>query len=344
MKHIYLDYAATTPVHPEVVKAMEPYYSDLFGNPSAIHHLGQESRIAIEKARSSIAKIIGARDDEIVFTIIRGDIEVNETKLKNLLKCNELRLATESEVDAAGLVAGSASPLGLKGIKIIADDSITLGNNFIAGANKPDTHIKNVNYPRDFKVDIISDIATARAGDGCPKCKNTLLSQQGIEVGHVFKLGTFLSEQLDAYYLDPDGVSKPIVMGCYGIGLGRLMAAAVEQNHDDKGIIWPTPIAPYDIYLCPLRMDNPQVAETAEKLYSDLVSAGFDVLFDDRVVSPGIKFKDADLIGIPVRLTLSERTLQNNSIEIKRRDEKEARVIPLDELSSEIDKALHVHA
>jgi prolyl-tRNA synthetase len=122
------------------------------------------------------------------------------------------------------------------------------------------------------------------------------------------------------------------------------MAAAVEQNHDDKGIIWPAPIAPYDIYLCPLRMDNPHVAETAEKLYSDLVSAGFDVLFDDRVVSAGIKFKDADLIGIPVRLTLSERTLQNNSIEIKRRDEKETRVIPLDDLSSEIDKALHVHA
>jgi prolyl-tRNA synthetase len=292
----------------------------------------------------TLKAVFYSADDEIVFAIIRGDLDVNEIKLKNLLKCNELRLATESEVDAAGIIAGSASPLGLQGIKIVADDSIELGNNFIAGANKPDTHIKNVNYPRDFKVDIISDIATARAGDGCPKCNNVLLSQHGIEVGHIFKLGTFLSEQLDAYYLDPEGISKPIIMGCYGIGLGRLMAAAVEQNHDDKGIIWPAPIAPYDIYLCALRMDNPQVAETAEKLHSDLSNAGYDVLFDDRVVSAGVKFKDADLIGIPVRLTLSERTLQNNSIEIKQRGEKETRVIPLDSLSSELDTILRTHS
>jgi prolyl-tRNA synthetase len=291
----------------------------------------------------TLKAVFYSADNEIVFAIIRGDLDVNEIKLKNLLKCNELRLATEPEVNAAGLVAGSASPLGLKGIKIISDDSITLGNNFVAGGNKPDTHVKNVNYPRDFNVDIMSDIATARAGDGCPGCKNVLLSQHGIEVGHVFKLGTFLSEQMGAYYLDPDGVSKPIIMGCYGIGVGRLMAAAVEQNHDEKGIIWPAPIAPYDIYLCPLRMDNPQVAETAEKIYSDLVGRGLDVLFDDRMVSAGVKFKDADLIGVPVRLTLSERTLQNNSIEIKQRNEKEARVIPLDDLASEVDKLLYIH-
>ena len=292
----------------------------------------------------TLKAVFYSADDEVVFTIIRGDLEVNEIKLKNLLKCNELQLATEPEVKAAGLVAGSASPIGLEGIKIVADDSITLGNNFIAGANKPDTHIKNVNYPRDFNVDTISDIATAQAGEGCPKCSGELFSRQGIEVGHIFKLGTFLSEKLDAYYLDPDGISKPIIMGCYGIGLGRLMAAAVEQNHDDKGIIWPIPIAPYTVHLCPLRMDNLQVAETAEKIYQDLVNAGFEVLFDDRNVSAGIKFNDADLIGLPIRLTLSERTLQNNSIEIKRRNDTEPQIIPLDNLSSEIEKALYTHS
>jgi len=277
---------------------------------------------------------------ELVFVVIRGDLEVNETKLRNLLKCFELRLATETEMKAAGLVAGSASPVGIKGIKVVADDSITLGHNFIAGANKPDTHLKNLNYPRDFQVDIIADIAVARSGNSCPKCNGKLISSQGIELGHVFKLGTFLSEKLGAFFLDRNGVSQPIVMGCYGIGLGRLLAAAVEQNHDDKGIIWPLAIAPYHIYVCPLHLENPAVAETSEKLYEDLTRQSLETLLDDRDESPGVKFNDADLLGIPLRLTLSPRTLHSQSIEVKWRKEKQAQLLPLEGITVRIKRLL----
>ncbi len=268
-------------------------------------------------------------DGKLVFVSIRGDIEVNEVKLKNLLKCFELRLATEDDVIEASIVAGSASPIGIKGIKIIADDSLTTGTNFVAGANKPDTHLRNVNYPRDFKADTIADIAKAHAGDSCPKCGGKLSATHGIEVGHIFKLGTFLSEKLNAPYSNAKGKAKPIVMGCYGIGLGRLLAAVIEQNHDDKGIIWPMPIAPYQIYLCPLYRESSKVAEVAEKLYAELEAEGLQVLFDDRAESPGVKFNDADLLGIPVRVTVSPRTLEKNNAEIKPRAKKETKLVPL---------------
>jgi len=288
----------------------------------------------------TLKAVFYSTETELAFVVIRGDLEVNETKLKNLLKCSELHLATESEVEAAKLVAGSASPVGIKGIKIVADDSITLGSNLIAGANKPDTHLKNVNYPRDFKVDLIADIAMAHPGDNCPKCNGKLLSRHGIEVGHVFKLGTFLSEKLGAFFLDQNGILKPIIMGCYGIGLGRLLAAAVEQNHDDKGTIWPLAITPYHIYLCPLHLENPEVAKTAEKLYEDLTKENLETLFDDRNESPGVKFNDADLIGIPLRLTLSPRTLQSQSIEVKWRREKQTQLLPLEGLTTRIKELL----
>lgn len=292
----------------------------------------------------TLKAVFYSADGELVFVVIRGDIAVNETKLKNLLKCSELRLAAETEVKKAGLIAGSASPIGIKGVKIIADNSITLGSNFIAGANKPDTHFKNVNYPRDFQVDFIADIALARPGDSCPKCGGILLSNRGIEVGHVFKLGTFLSERLGAYFLDSNGISRPIVMGCYGIGLGRLFAAAVEQNHDDKGIIWPIAIAPYHIYLCPLRMENSDVASAAEKLYEDLTSAKLEVLYDDRYESPGVKFNDADLLGIPLRLTISPRTLEKQSVEIKWRNEDKAQLVSIKEAITVVKELLKSHS
>jgi len=270
-------------------------------------------------------------DSKLIFVVIRGDLEVNEVKLKNALDCTELRMATEAEVIEAGIVAGAASPIGISGFKVIADDSITTATNLIAGANKPDTHLKNVNYPRDFRVDLMTDIARARAGDGCPKCGGKLLSSHGIEVGHTFKLGTFISQKLGASFIDANGVSHPIVMGSYGIGLGRLLAAAIEQNHDDKGIIWPLAIAPYHIYLCSLYLENPQVVTMVENLYADLTSQGLEVLFDDRDESPGVKFNDADLLGIPVRVTISPRTLETNSVEIKQRSEKESELVPLEE-------------
>jgi prolyl-tRNA synthetase len=278
-------------------------------------------------------------DGKMVFVMVRGDIAVNEVKLKNALGCIDLRLATEDEVIQAGIIAGAASPVGIKGFKIIADDSITSGTNFVAGANKAETHLKNVNYPRDFKADIVTDIAQAHAGEECPRCGGRLSSTRGIEVGHVFKLGTFLSQKLGALFIDQSGVSRPIIMGCYGIGLDRLLAAAIEVHHDDKGIIWPIPIAPYHIYLCSLRPENPEVAAAAEKLYNDLEAQGLEVLFDDRSESPGVKFNDADLLGIPFRVTVSPRTLEKNSAEIKKRTEKEAQLVPLEEITGKL-KAL----
>jgi prolyl-tRNA synthetase len=291
-------------------------------------------------ANQTLKAVFYSADGEFIFVVIRGDIEVNETKLRNVLKCTELRLATESEAAEVGVVAGFASPIGIKGIKVIADDSITLGSNFITGANKPGYHFRNANYPRDFQVDLMNDIALARAGDSCPKCGSKLSSAHGIEVGHIFKLGTFLSEKFDAFFLDRDGVSQPAIMGCYGIGVGRLLAAIVEQSHDDKGIIWPLSVAPYHVYLCPLRMENPDVASTAEDIYQKLEEEGIEVLYDDRNESPGVKFNDADLLGIPLRLTLSSRTLKDQGVEVKWRVEKQAQILPLEGLTIEINKLL----
>ena len=282
-------------------------------------------------------------DGKVVFVSIRGDIEVNEIKLKNAAGCVELRLATDDEVAAAGLVAGYASPIAVKGIKLIADDSITMGTNFVAGANKPDKHIKNINYPRDFQVDLIADIANAKAGDCCPKCSAALAAIKGIEVGHVFKLGTKFTERLGANYLDRDGVSRPIIMGTYGIGIGRLLASAIEQNNDEKGIIWPVAIAPYHVYLCPLSVDNAEVQKATDKLYKELTDAGIEVLYDDRTESPGVKLNDADLLGMPLRVVISPRTLKNASVEVKQRREKNSSILPLEGVAEKLRSMLFPH-
>ncbi len=285
---------------------------------------------------NTIKAVFYMADDEFIFVCIRGDIDVNEVKLKNQLHCSDLRLATEEEVAAAGITAGFASPIGLKNVKTVADESIASGTNFVAGGNKNDTHIKNVNYPRDFKADITADISLAAAGDGCIECGAELQATRGVEVGHVFKLGTFLSEKMGAYYIDADGESKPIVMGCYGIGIGRLMAAAIEINHDDKGIIWPKNIAPYQVYLCPLFLENPLVTEKAESLYRELQDMGIEVLYDDRNESTGIKFNDADLLGIPLRITVSPRSLEKGCVELKWRSEKKAELVAVEEAIEKI--------
>ena len=284
----------------------------------------------------TLKAVFYSADGEVVFVSIRGDLEVNEVKLKNALKCFELALATDEEVESTGLVAGAASPLGLSGVKTVADESITMGTNFVAGANKLDYHLRNVNYPRDFQVDMMLDIAVARPGHGCPKCGKQLSATRGIEVGHVFKLGTVFSEELGATFLDQDGRQKPAVMGCYGIGIGRLLAAIIECNHDDKGIICPASIAPYQIYLCTLGTDDPEAVATAEKVYADLQERNWEVLFDDRSESAGVKFNDADLLGIPLRLTVSPRNLKNGSVELKWRHEQEPQLVSLSDLGTEL--------
>ena len=280
----------------------------------------------------TLKAVFYAADGEVVFVTIRGDLEVNEVKLKNALHCNELRLADDDEVDAAGLVAGSASAIGITGLRRIADPSIHSGSNFVVGANRPDTHYRNANYGRDFAADLIADIALAEPGQQCAQCDaGTLESTRGVEVGHIFKLGTFFSEALGAGYLDSAGQQRPVVMGCYGIGVSRVLAAAIEQNHDDNGIIFPPPIAPYQAHLVGLNLADEAVAAAADDLYNRLWAAGIETLFDDRIdAAAGVKFNDADLIGLPVRLVVSPRNLRQGMVEVRRRAGGDAEMIPLD--------------
>jgi len=275
-------------------------------------------------------------EQEVVFAVIRGDLEVNEQKLSNALGGIDLHASTDEELAQAGIVAGYASPVGIKGMRVIADDSIHAGSNYVAGANEPGFHLKNVNFPRDMQVDVVTDIAMARAGDRCPRCGQALESAHGIEAGHVFKLGTKYSEAVGATYLDRDGQAKALVMGSYGIGTGRLVACIIEQHHDERGIVWPVSIAPYQVYIVTIGTNKPEVVEAGDALYARLKDAGFEVLYDDRGESAGVKFNDADLLGIPVRLTVSGRTIANDAVELKARWEDERRMIP----SSEIERAI----
>ena len=270
-------------------------------------------------------------DGQFTFVVIRGDLDVNEVKLNNALGAIDLRLATPQEVTAAGVVAGSASPVGLKGTRIVADDSIELGSNFVVGANKDGYHFNNANVPRDFKADTITDIAMAQAGYACPNCCASLQTHRGIEVGHVFKLGTRYSDIQEATYPDRDGESHPIMMGCYGIGVGRLLAASIEQHNDENGILFPKPIAPYDVQLVGLNMQNDEVTNAANTLYEELTAAGLSTLYDDRSETAGVKFNDADLLGLPVRVVVSPRNLKQGIVEIKERSSDDPTTVPSDE-------------
>ena len=279
-------------------------------------------------------------DGEVVSVSIRGDLEVNEVKLRNALHANDLRLATPEEVQGAGLVAGSASAVGLKSIKVVADNSIEMGSNFTVGANKADYHLSNANHPRDFQADILADIALAQEGHLCPTCSSPLTTHRGIEVGHVFKLGTRYSEVLGAHYPDQQDSQRPIIMGCYGIGIGRLLSAAIEQHHDEKGIVFPISIAPSQVSLTALNMENSDVVETSEGVHEELQSANIHVLYDDRMESAGVKFNDADLLGLPVRLVVSPRNLKENVVEVKLRSEAQGSTIPRDQVLDRVKELL----
>ena len=265
----------------------------------------------------------------VIVVAIRGDLEVNEVKLARELGAPDLRLATPEEVREAGLVAGSASPVGLSGRRVIVDDSVGLGRNLVAGANREDYHLINVNYPRDFEADVVADIALARQGDECRSCEGSAMNERrGIEVGHVFKLGTGYGEALGAVFSAEDGSQVPVTMGCYGIGLGRLLAAAIEQHHDERGIIFPASIAPYHLHLVALNSNRPEVAAAADGLAAEMEAAGVEVLHDDRPESVGVKLNDADLIGLPVRAVVSPRNIANGIVELKLRSDSEAVSVP----------------
>jgi prolyl-tRNA synthetase len=269
---------------------------------------------------------------QLIFAVIRGDLEVNEVKLAKAAGVASLRAAEEDEIRAIGAVPGYASPIGVRGARVIADDSVHLGGGYVVGANREGYHLTGVEYGRDFGGEIVTDIALARAGDGCPRCEGTLQVDRGIELGHCFKLGTRYTGPADIHYLDAEGAEHPVVMGSYGIGVGRLIAAIVEEHHDEYGICWPASVAPYQVHVVSLVRDETEQAQ-ADALYARAWSAGLDTLYDDRVgPSAGVKFNDADLIGCPLRLTVSRRSLAQGGIELKWREERERQVIPLDEV------------
>lgn len=291
------------------------------------------------KPRKLVKTIIYKAGDEPVAALVRGDHEVNENKLARLLGCEIETADAETIEKVTGAPVGFAGPVGLD-IKIIADQAVLSVCNFVTGANKADTHYLNVNLDRDFKPDKIADIRYPVEGDNCHKCGGALNIQRGIEIGHVFKLGTKYSKKLGANFLDESGNSHPAIMGCYGIGINRIIAAAIEMSHDDKGIIWPIGIAPYQVEVIPLNLDMPEIIELAEKIYGELTEAGVEVLMDDRDESPGFKFNDADLIGLPVRVVVGKKALAQGCVEIKLRGEPKPHLISPENVIEEVKKRL----
>lgn len=313
------------------------------GEPEPIEEVETPNQKTIEdvasylgiKKEQTLKAVFYSTDESLIFAAIRGDIEVNETKLKKAVGASHLWFSSDEELRRYGLVPGYASPIDVKGVTVVVDDSVASTTNLVAGANKPDYHLKNMNYPRDFKADIVADISLARDGMTCVHCGGTLTEKRGIEVGNIFKLGTRYSEAMNATYLSQKGRPQLLFMGCYGIGIGRLLASIVEANHDEDGIIWPPAVAPYQIHLMYIGKGD-EVRQRTESLYADLRAQGYEVLYDDRQESPGVKFKEADLLGMPLRLTISQRTLATDSVEIKRRTEREKNLVKLDELNPQL--------
>ena len=288
-----------------------------------------------------IKTLIFETDEQFVAVLIRGDLEVNEVKLKNELGCNHLQLATEAKIEeVTGGPQGFSGPVGLAGIRIIADPTVMDLEVAATGANADDTHVVGVVPGRDFEADSVVDVRLAAAGDPCPSCSGQLIEKRGIEVGHIFKLGTKYSESMDCRFQDAEGNVQPMIMGCYGLGVGRTQAAAVAQNHDDKGIIGPLPLAQYEVILVVLNADKPEVVEAAEGLYTKLKDAGIDVLFDDRPERPGVKFNDMDLIGFPVRVVLGKRGLENGEVELSLRRDGEKKSTPIAEMVPAVEALL----
>ncbi len=283
-----------------------------------------------------VKTLIFETDQGVVAGLIRGDHEINESKLEKLLGCGEAKLASDDVVyRATGAPKGFAGPIGLS-VKVIGDYSVEPMVDFVTGANEDDAHYINVNLGRDVKVDQFADVRMIKEGDRCPRCGKSLSFSRGIEVGHIFKLGTKYSKTLKATYLDENGQEREIVMGCYGIGVGRTAAAAIEQYHDEDGIIWPMPIAPFQVVVVPVNNKIESLMETAEGIYRLLSGNGVDVLLDDRDSTPGVKFKDADLIGIPLRITLGEKNLKRGLVEIRRRKNGETIVIGKDKATETV--------
>jgi prolyl-tRNA synthetase len=332
-------YAANAEVAQSVAKSAprhlesKSYYEILTPNVKSIDELCEFLKINEHETAKSRVYI---HDSKPVLILMLGNDEVNETKLGSMLGGNVRPAHPEELKEISGADAGSIGPIGFKN-RIIADNLLKDANNLYSGANKNDYHIGGIDLKRDVPNIEYADLRTVENGESCIRCGSTLEVFKAIELGHIFKLGTKYSEALGVNYLDENGKEHPIVMGSYGIGIERIFACYIEQNYDDKGIIWKKPLAPYDIHLIGLNMKNGMVAETSNKLYEDLQSEGFEVLFDDRNdVSAGFKFNDADLLGMPVQAIVGEKNLKEGKVEVKLRATNEKRIVELTQLKSVI--------
>ncbi|MCU0519839.1 MAG: proline--tRNA ligase [Anaerolineae bacterium] len=278
--------------------------------------------------------------ERFVFAVVRGDMTLNETKLANTVKAKELRPATEAEIRAIGAEPGYGSPVGVHDCLVVIDDAVATSPNLVAGANEVGYHLLNVNTGRDFQPEMICDIAAAEDGDACPNCGTPMRAERGVEVGNIFKLGTRYSAAMGAAFADENGAPHPVVMGSYGIGIGRALACVAETHNDAQGLIWPVSVAPYHVHLTNLGPMGSEAETVADQLYADLVAADVEVLYDDRDRSPGIKFNDADLIGLPLRITVARRGLAEKAVEFKLRTSPAREFVPLPDVVSSVKTRL----
>jgi prolyl-tRNA synthetase len=295
----------------------------------------------IPTSRTAKAVFYTAGSGKFIFVVVRGDLEVNETKLRKVVGEPTIVPATAEEIRAHGAEPGYGSPVGVRDAVIVVDESVRDARNLVAGANRVGWHLLNVNLGRDYQADIIADVAAADAGFRCPECGGAMRAERAIEIGNIFKLGTRYSEALGANYLDAEGQSHPILMGSYGIGSGRAVATVVEQRHDEKGIDWPVAVAPFHVSLMWLgSAEDTATVEAADALFASLTAAGIEVLYDDRAERAGVKFNDADLIGCPIRVSVSKRTLERGELELKARRRAEAVFVPLADAATAISALL----
>jgi prolyl-tRNA synthetase len=292
-------------------------------------------KLAPERFIKTLLYVAG---ETVVVALVRGDHALSEPKLKDALGTPGVELAPEDVVErVTGAPIGFAGPIGLCGkVRLLADHALAGITDAVTGANKADTHVRGVSAGRDFAPAEFVDLRIATAGDRCPRCQGTFVLQRGIEVGQVFYLGTKYSEALKATVLDAEGKERVLEMGCYGIGVTRTIAAAIEQNHDDAGIVWPMPLAPFHVVIMPVNVTDERMRTTAERIHDELTARGIDVLLDDREERPGVKFKDADLVGCPLRITIGPRALERDAVELKRRTEKNATEVPVTEVVARV--------
>lgn len=291
--------------------------------------------------KSLVKTLIYEANGACVAALIPGDRELNEAKLRRLLKLDAVAMATPERIlEVTGGPLGFSGPVGLKGLRLVADTRVKSMVNCVVGANELDYHFVNANLERDFTPGEYADLVVARAGDPCVKCGKPVAVDRGIEVGQIFELGTKYSKKMGAHYLDQEGQERDFVMGCYGIGITRTVAAVIEQNHDENGIIWPFSVAPYQVEVLPVNVNDEKMSSLGEKLYAALLETGFEVLLDDRDQRPGFKFKDADLVGFPVRVVIGERALAEGKVEIRLRKTGETMKVPPEDTVQNISTLL----